>query len=78
MAVDSAKNVRRFMNRVKVEYPLLVIGAAGTQLAEQFGNRSAALPFTVVMSRSGKIVTQTLGRIDSNELRRVIENELAP
>ena len=73
LAVDGFENVRRFENKMRVSYPLLVLGAAGIELARQFGNKAGSLPFTIVVSPRGKIVDRTVGIVSSDHLRQVIE-----
>lgn len=77
LAVDSATKVREFNTRLQVLYPLLVLDAAGLEVARAFGNTSGALPYTVVIDRSGRIVDQTLGRIKKDRLMRVIDRTLS-
>ena len=76
LAVDSADKVLEFNAKLQVLYPLLVLDAGGIATSRAFGNTSGALPFTVVIDRTGKIVDQTLGRFKKDRLMRVIERIL--
>jgi hypothetical protein len=49
----------------------------GTELSRQFGNQSAALPFTVVIDAQGRVVERKLGRIRLARLREVVQATLA-
>lgn len=73
LAVDSPSKVQAFNRKLQVDYPLLVVGASGIQLAKDFGNDSGALPFTLVINREGAIVDQTLGRFKKEQLISVIK-----
>ena len=72
IGVDSPSNVREFAQKHRFAYPLLVAGLTGSELARQFGNTSAALPFTVVIDPSGRVVERKLGRIRLPHLRRIV------
>lgn len=69
LAVDSPSAVAQFALDKPVSYPLVVIGAAGTSLAERLGNAAGALPYTVLVDAEGRVLEQKLGRIHESELR---------
>ena len=69
VAIDNASAVKRFRDEHNVRLPLLIAGAAGTELARQLGNASGALPYTVLVDRSGSVVQSKLGRLHASELR---------
>jgi len=77
LAIDSANKVLEFNRRLKVSYPLLILGASGIDLVRQFGNPSGSLPYTVVINRNGAIVDQTLGRFNKETLLQTIESTAA-
>jgi peroxiredoxin len=62
IGIDQAAKIDAFEQRMKLGYPLLVAGAAGAELGRRFGNSSGALPFTVVIDRSGRVRGRILGR----------------
>jgi peroxiredoxin len=69
IGIDSPSNIREFADKHRLPYPLLVAGMAGSELSRKLGNTSAALPFTVVIDRSGHVVDKKLGRIKFAVLR---------
>ncbi len=69
VAIDNASAVKRFRDEQNVAIPLLVAGAAGTELVRQLGNASGALPYTVLVDRSGRVAQSKLGRLQASELR---------
>lgn len=62
IGIDQAARIQAFEARMSLGYPLLVAGAAGAELGRRFGNQSGALPFTVVVDRSGRVRDRILGR----------------
>src|SRR5690606_2201538 len=68
LAVDTAGNVEKFTQKVKVGYPLLVAGHGGIQLMRELGNKSGGLPFTVIFDAAGREVRHFLGQIKPDEL----------
>ena len=77
IGIDSPSNIREFAEKYPFPYPLLVGGMGGTELSRQFGNQSAALPFTVVIDAQGRVVERKLGRIRLARLREVVQATLA-
>lgn len=70
IGIDSAPNIAKFAVARPVSYPLLVAGAGGSALMSRFGNTSGALPFTVLIERSGRISQRILGRVRIDTLTR--------
>lgn len=73
IAVDTPPNVQGFLAKVKVNYPLVVAGFGGSDLARQFGDEQGALPFTVVIDASGKVRSTMLGQIKPAKLAAVLD-----
>ncbi|MGE5321006.1 MAG: TlpA family protein disulfide reductase [Hyphomicrobiaceae bacterium] len=63
VAIDNPANVAQFLQRLPVNYPVLIGEGAAHNLARQLGNRSGALPYTIVLDRDGRIVLRHLGRL---------------
>ncbi|WP_324780026.1 TlpA family protein disulfide reductase [Thiobacillus sedimenti] len=63
IAVDTAANVRQFLQQVSVSYPILIGEGAAQELARQLGDTQGALPYTIVLDRDGKVVLSHLGRL---------------
>lgn len=68
IALDTADNVSRFSKQQAVGYPLLIGGEQGGELAQQLGNTSLALPYTVVLGAAGDVWLARLGRVGEGEL----------
>lgn len=76
IAIDNAAAVKRFRNEQKIGLPLLIAGSAGSDLARDLGNASGALPYTVLVDRSGSVVQSKLGRLKAADLRSWLDAQL--
>ena len=73
IAIDQPDKVQMFSKEFGINYPVLVGSMNTWSLLEAAGNRMAALPYTVVIDRSGNLVENYLGRVDLKKLeKRVI------
>ncbi|MHB0973092.1 MAG: TlpA disulfide reductase family protein [Thiobacillus sp.] len=63
IAIDNSANVAQFLQRLPVNYPILIGEGAAHSLSRRLGNPSGALPYTVVLDRDGQIVLSHLGRL---------------
>ncbi|HEY3598488.1 MAG TPA: TlpA disulfide reductase family protein [Paraburkholderia sp.] len=73
LGVDSDKNVKGFLQKVPVGYPVYVIGFGGADLARAFGNNAGGLPFTVVIDAKGVVRSTKLGQIQPKELKATLD-----
>lgn len=72
IAIDSAAKVQRFSEEFKITYPVLIGGAETMDLMRKLGNQAGGLPFTIIISRSGKVVATHLGRITEGQLVKAL------
>ena len=77
LAIDDAVAVRQFRDRLQLRLPLLITGAAGSDLSRQLGNTLGVLPYTVLVDARGQIVRSKVGRLTGNELRTWLDRHLA-
>ena len=76
LAIDSEKNVKEFMQKIKVEHHLLVAGAEGTNIMEKIGlNPSNSLPFTVMFDKNYDVQEIKIGKLTLNELLYWVNTE---
>ena len=54
IAADSADKVTQFAQEIHLNYPALIGGFGSIELSRTLGNSVMALPFTVVIDRSGQ------------------------
>ncbi|HVW49610.1 MAG TPA: TlpA disulfide reductase family protein [Trinickia sp.] len=73
IGVDSRQNVQNFLKKVPVDYPILISGFGGADLARSLGNGAGALPFTVVIDANGVVRSTKLGQIVPTELRTTLD-----
>jgi thiol-disulfide isomerase/thioredoxin len=72
IAVDDADKVRQFSAEIGLNYPALIGGYGAMELSRTLGNRVMALPFTVIVDRSGAVAHTQLGPINNDQLRRIV------
>ena len=69
LAIDNEKNVKEFLQKIKVDHHLLVGGAKGTNIMEKIGlNPSNSLPFTIMFDKNYDVLEIKLGKLTLNEL----------
>ena len=67
VAIDKPDKVLDFIDTMGINYPILVGESDATSITKQYGNRFGALPYTVVINRSGRIVYRKRGEIDREQ-----------
>lgn len=76
LAMDQAEPVRRFQQRLAINYPLM-LGEADIILAmDQLGDQLGAFPFSVLIAPDGRILDRASGDLDHEELQAWIEGNL--
>lgn len=73
IAADQADNVKAFIKKTPVNYPIIVGEQAGFDLSRTLGNRYDAVPFTLIINRQESIVNRHFGAYP----RKDLEAELA-
>jgi thiol-disulfide isomerase/thioredoxin len=76
IAIDHGDKVRDFAANYKINYPVLIAGGEAIELMRGLGNRAGALPYTVLLDRSGGVAAKRLGALHKEELRHVVEGLL--
>lgn len=77
IAIEDRAAVADYVQRVAVNYPVLVAGDVGSQLASQLGNIINAVPFTVIVNAQGQIVHRQPGELSREQFVKVITPLLA-
>lgn len=72
LAIDTQRNVKRFLEKVPVNYAIYVTGHRGVQIMKTLGNTAGGIPFTLVLSADGSVAQQVLGQIDSAQLDQIL------
>ena len=76
IGIDSPSNIREFLNKTPVSYPIVIGGLEGSNLSKQLGNTSGALPYTLIINSKGQAVYSKLGKISEDELRKAIKSAI--
>jgi thiol-disulfide isomerase/thioredoxin len=76
IAVDQPDKVIQFAKELDLNYPALIGGYDAVDLSKPLGNRLAALPFTVIFDREGRIAHTQLGALKPAQLRSIVANLL--
>lgn len=77
IAIDDAEPVAKFLSSLPVNYPMLVAGQAGIELAYSLGNFASAIPYTLIVDKENKVVFQHSGEISKEQLKKAIDEVLA-
>lgn len=77
IAVDQADKVREFAKEIGLNYPALIGGFGAIELSKALGNDLAALPFTIVVDRAGKVAHTQLGPLRATQLDDLLRTLLA-
>ena len=72
IGIDSPSNIREFLKKSPISYPVAMGGIDGSNWSKRFGNDTGALPFTVIINPEGKIILTKLGKISENEIKKSI------
>lgn len=74
IGIDKVENMRQFLQKVPVSYPLLVMQDGATDLLRQLGNPAGGLPFTLILQGDGVVNRKILGQIQFNDLDRSLSS----
>jgi thiol-disulfide isomerase/thioredoxin len=72
IGIDHAEKIRDFAANYLVNYQMLVGGSETTEIMRDLGNKASALPYTVLLDRSRRLVGQRLGAFRKEELAQVL------
>jgi thiol-disulfide isomerase/thioredoxin len=73
IAIDQKERVGPYARDIGINYPVLVGGPENMDFARQVGNRHGVLPFTLVIDRSGKVVTTEIGVLKREKLEGLLK-----
>ena len=68
IALDDPAAVRAFLQRVPVDYPILVDRPGPADAGVQLGNPKGVLPYSVLISEDGRLLRQRIGPFDPGEI----------
>ena len=76
IGIDSPSNIREFLSKTPVSYPIVIGGLEGSNLSKQLGNSQGALPYTTIINAKGKASYSKLGKISEDDIRSAIKSAL--
>jgi thiol-disulfide isomerase/thioredoxin len=72
IAIDSPSNIRSFLAKTSVPYPIVVGGMDGSNWGKKLGNQEGALPYTVVIDPKGNKLFYKLGKLTEDDVNKSI------
>lgn len=78
VAIDEKQQVQDYLQRVGINYPVMLAGDAGIALSQQLGNIINAVPFTLIVSQSGQIVHRQPGELSNAQILEYVRPLLGP
>lgn len=72
IGIDYVKNMKPFAEKNGISYLLLESGAQGLDIVKALGNTAGVLPFTLIIDRTGTVVSRKIGRMDYAELMTAV------
>jgi thiol-disulfide isomerase/thioredoxin len=72
IAVDTPERVSIYAKEMGINYPLLVGGIESMELAREVGDRAGVLPYSLVVDRSGRVVTYVVGVLRPDRLEKIL------
>lgn len=73
LAMDERAPVEKYAKEMGITYPILLGDITLGEFGRRLGNGNGGLPYTVIIDRTGKIVTTRLGGIDEKFLEQVLQ-----
>ena len=73
LAIDQKERVGPYARDIGINYPVLVGGLESMDFARQVGNRRGVLPFTLMIDRSGKVVSAEIGILKPEKLESLLK-----
>ena len=76
IAAEETDEVTDFIREIGVNYPILTGASAAIKVAEEYGNRLGALPYTVIIDRSQHIIYTKTGPLHREEAEAILGSVL--
>lgn len=77
IALDDSEAIEQFLKIIPIDYPVLVGGDDnGARAAHAFGNAEGVLPYTVFVTREGKIHSQVSGGLSESATEKTLNEML--
>ena len=73
LAMDEQAPVEKYAKEMGINYPILLGDISLGEFGRRLGNSNGGLPYTVIIDRTGKIITTRLGGVDEKFLEQVLQ-----
>jgi len=68
ISIDEKQPVQEYLQRIGINYPVMVAGDAGIALSQQLGNIINAVPFTLIVNQAGQIIHRQPGELSNDQI----------
>ncbi len=68
-SVDTEQNIRRFLSKVPVSFPILIGEPTAISLMRKLGNPSGGLPFSLIFVPEQGLAYKIIGQVNTAELK---------
>ncbi|HSW12161.1 MAG TPA: TlpA disulfide reductase family protein [Solimonas sp.] len=75
-AFDELESIRPMVQRLHINYPVSANLSEADAAARALGNSSGGLPYSVLISRDGRVLRTILGGLSREELEKLLEQHL--
>ena len=72
IAIDERDKVVNFARRNGINYPIMIGQLDAIELSNTAGNERGGLPYTLILDRSGEVVSQHYGALTEQELVTIV------
>ena len=72
IAIDEKQPVQEYLQRIGINYPVMLAGDAGIALSQQLGNIINAVPFTLIVNQAGQIVHRQPGELSNEQILKYV------
>ncbi|MBS0493404.1 MAG: TlpA family protein disulfide reductase [Proteobacteria bacterium] len=69
LAIDQPDNVQKFLQRMPLDFPVVLGGLGGAEFSRGLGNDKGGLPFTVMFAADGSISKRKIGQLNGQDLQ---------
>jgi thiol-disulfide isomerase/thioredoxin len=76
IAIDRVADVRQFIAKYPVNYPVLIGNPEAVEISRRLGNRLQGMPFTVIFDRRGQRTFSRIGEVTAAQLQAQLDRLL--
>ena len=73
IAVDNEEDVRDYIDKVKINYPVIAAETEAIELSSRYGNKIGGLPYSVIINRKSEISDKIMGELSKIKAEKILE-----